>query len=392
MGDNTTAALIGAGSSALGGAVGLLTNSAHRQYKYQKKLMQLQNSMNQENATIAYNRSRQLTQDQAMLEKQGKQNAGINTAFGENGNVASSVSAPQSSGVSIPSPPDVMGSLNSFQSGINNAVNQLISSATARANVRKLTSEAEGNEIDNLTRNYRNMKYAGLLTAEIDKMTKETLHQSIVNKYAESREAAANEEANSRANIASMDASVRGAMNDIDYLNKVQDLQNKVAAGQLTKRQAAVELKKLAVMDSEISKNYSSSALDRASATVAHEQAYLYRTQWEHQNIDNYIKNESKDSLIKAAKLAAQERGPQSISEWTWKVLNNWDNESKTNRILAVLGLPAAFVERAAGGAATGYAFGKGNQLGHSKPVKVQGFSQPTKPQGFVRKVIRGFK
>lgn len=63
MGDKTTAALIGAGSSALGGAVGLLTNSAHRQYKYQKKLMQLQNSMNQENATIAYNRSRQLTQD-----------------------------------------------------------------------------------------------------------------------------------------------------------------------------------------------------------------------------------------------------------------------------------------------------------------------------------------
>ena len=392
MGDNTTAALIGAGSSFLGGAVGLLTNSAHRQYKYQKKLMQLQNSMNQENATIAYNRSRQLTQDQAMLEKQGKLNAGINPAFGENGNVASAASASDSSGVSIPTPPDVMGSLNSFQSGINNAVNQLISAATARANVRKLTSEAEGNEIDNLTRNYRNMKQAGLLTAQIDKMTKETLHQSIVNKYAESRESAVSEEANARANIASMDASVRGAMNDIDYYNKVQDLQNKVATGELTKRQAAVELKKLAVMDSEISKNYSSSALDRASLSVANEQAHFYRSQWEHQDLENYIKDQSAPSLIKAAELAADEHGPQSISEWTWKVLNNWDNESKTNRILAVLGIPVSFVERAAGGAATGYGFGKGNQLGKPKPVKVQGFSQPTKSQGFVRKVIRGFK
>ena len=258
MGDNTTAALIGAGSSALGGVVGLLSNSAHRQYKYQKRLMNQQNAMNQENATIAYNRSRQLTQDAPLLEKQGKQMAGINTAFGQNGNVANASSAPQSDGVSIPSPPDVMGSLNSFQTGINNAVNQLVSAATARANVRKLNSEADGIDIDNLTRNYRNIKQAGLLTAQIDKMTKETLHQSIVNQHAESREAAADQEDNARANIASMDASVRGAMNEIDYLNKVQDVQNKIATGELTKRQGAVELKKLALMDSEINLNTAS--------------------------------------------------------------------------------------------------------------------------------------
>ena len=145
-------------------------------------------------------------------------------------------------------------------------------------------------------------------------------------------------------------------------------------------------------MESEISKNYSSAALDRDSVPVAHEQANLYRTQWEHQDIENYIKNESAPALIKAAQLAAEEHGPQSISEWTWKVLNNWDNEPKTNRILAALGIPISFVERAAGGAATGYGFGKGNQLGKSKPVKVQGFSQPTKPKSFVRKVIHGFK
>ena len=258
MGDNTTAALIGAGSSALGGVVGLLSNSAHRQYKYQQRLMNQQNALNQENATIAYNRSRQLTQDAPLLEKQGKLMAGINTAFGQNGNVANAASAPQSDGVSIPTPPDVMGSLNSFQTGINNAVNQLVSAATARANVRKLNSEADGIDIDNLTRNYRNMKQAGLLTAQIDKMTKETLHQSIVNKHAESREAAAEEEDNARANIASMDASIRGAMNEIDYLNKVQDIQNKIATGELTKRQGAVELKKLSLMDSQIRVNNAS--------------------------------------------------------------------------------------------------------------------------------------
>lgn len=382
MGDNTTAALIGAGSSALGGAVGLLTNSAHRQYKYQKKLMQLQNSMNQENATIAYNRSRQLTQDQAILEKQGKLNAGINTAFGENGNVASAASAPQSNGVSVPTPPDVLGSLNSFQSGINNAVSQLIGISTAKANVAKLNAETKGLEIDNLTRNIKNLKEIGLKDSEIRNNFAKLAYQNVVNKYADSRLSAEADSANSKAIIDAADSSVRGAMNDIDYLNKVKDVQNKVLTGQLTQRQAAVELKRLAVMDSEITKNYSSAALDRASVPVANEQAHLYRTQWEHQDIDNYIKNESAPALIKAAQLAAEEHGPQSISEWTWKVLNNWDNEPKTNRILAVLGLPASFVERAAGGAATGYSFAKGNQLGKSKSV------QP-KSKGFVRKVLR---
>lgn len=281
MGDNTTAALIGAGSSALGGAVGLLTNSAHRQYKYQKKLMQLQNSMNQENATIAYNRSRQLTLDQAMLEKQGKQNAGINTAFGEHGNVSSAATAPQSNGVSVPTPPDVMGSLNSFQSGINNAVSQLIGISTAKANVAKLNAETEGVEIDNLTRNIKNLKEIGLKDSEIRKNFADLAYQKVVNKYADSRLSAEADSANSKAIIDAADSSVRGAMNDIDYLNKVKDVQNKVATGVLTERQAAVELKKLAVMDSEISRNLASADLSYANS--------------EGVRLDNEIKRDTKE-------------------------------------------------------------------------------------------------
>lgn len=258
MGETTTAALIGGAASVGTGLIGALTNSSRRQYKYQKKLMALQNNYNVQNASTAYERSRQLTQDAPMLEKQGKSNAGINTAFGQDGNIANASSAPQAEGVSVPTPPDVNTPFSLLLSGVNNAVNQLISAATARANVRKLNSEADGIDIDNLTRNYRNMKQAGLLTAQIDKMTKETLHQSIVNKHAESREAAADEADNARANMLSLDSSVHGAMNEIDYLNKVQDVQNKIATGVLTKRQGAVELKKLALMDSQINLNNAS--------------------------------------------------------------------------------------------------------------------------------------
>lgn len=295
MGDNTTAALIGAGSSALGGAVGLLTNSAHRQYKYQKKLMQLQNTMNQENATIAYNRSRQLTQDQAMLEKQGKLNAGINAAFGEDGNVASAASAPQSPGVSIPAPPDVMGSLSSFQSGINNAVNQLIGLSTAKANVAKLNAETEGVQIDNLTRNIKNLKEIGLKDSQIRKNFADLAYQNVVNKYADSRLSAESDSANSKAIIDAADASVRGAMNKIDFDNKVQDLQNKVSTGILTQRQAVTEMRRWSLIESEKLKNLASANESNAKA--------------EGQNIENYVNDTTKSDRISII-------GSQRVKAW----------------------------------------------------------------------------
>lgn len=284
MGDNTTAALISAGASAAGGVVGLLTNSAHRQYKYQKKLMQQQNAMNQENATIAYNRSRQLTQDAPLLEKQGKQMAGINTAFGQDGNVANAASAPQSDGVSIPTPPDVMGSLNSFQTGINNAVNQLIGISTAKANVAKLNAETEGVKIDNLTRNIKNLKEIGLRDSEIQKNFADLAYQNVVNKYAESRLSAEADSANSQAIIDAADASVRGAMNKIDFDNKVQELQNKIASGILTQREAVTEMRKWSLMESERLKNLASANESNAKA--------------EGQKIENFVNNTTKSDKI----------------------------------------------------------------------------------------------
>lgn len=261
------AAAIGAGASIGSGLIGSITGSAHRQYKYQKRLMDRQQQYNVQNATTAYNRSRQLTQDTAMLDKLGKQQAGINTAFGQDGNVTNAASAPQADGVSVPTPPDVSASANALSSGITNAVQNLIGVATAKANIRKLTSEAEGNEIDNLTRNIRNLKEVGLKNSQIAKNFAEFAYQKIVNKYADSRLSAEADSANSQAIIDQADGSVRAAMNKADYDLKVQELFNKVQSGVLTQRQAMTELKKLSVMDSEINLNNSmANELDTRSA------------------------------------------------------------------------------------------------------------------------------
>lgn len=275
------AAAIGAGANVASSLVGSLTGSAHRQYKYQKKLMALQNQYNVENATTAYNRSRQLTQDSALLEKAGKQQAGINTAFAQNGNVANAASAPQADGVSVPTPPDVSASTNALSTGINNAVQNLIGVATAKANIRKLTSEAEGNEIDNITRQYLNMKKAGLMTSETRKNFEDAANRAIENKFAESRFAAEADSANSKAIIDQADSSVRAAMNKADYDLKVQEIFNKVQTGILTQRQALTELKQLDVMDSEIKKNLASADLDSANT--------------EGVRIDNEIKRDTKE-------------------------------------------------------------------------------------------------
>ena len=275
------AAAIGAGANVASSLVGSLTGSAHRQYKYQKRLMDRQNQYNVQNATTAYNRSRQLTQDSPMLEKLGKQQAGINTAFGSDGNVANAASAPQADGVSVPSPPDVSASTNALSTGINNAVQNLIGVATAKANIRKLTSEAEGNEIDNLTRNYLNLKKAGLMSSEAAKNFQDAANRAIENKFAESRYSAEADSANSKAIIDQADSGVRAAMNNADYDLKVQELFNKVQTGVLTQRQAMTELKKLSVMDSEIEKNRASAGLDSANT--------------EGVRIDNEIKRDTKE-------------------------------------------------------------------------------------------------
>lgn len=261
-------AIIGGVASIGNSIVGAISGSAHRQYKYQKRLMDRQNQYNVQNATTAYNRSRQLTQDSAMLEKLGKQQAGINTAFGQNGNVANAASAPQAGGVSVPTPPDVSASTSALSSGINNAVQNLIGVATAKANIRKLTSEAEGNEIDNLTRQYLNMKKAGLMSSESRKNFEDAANRAIENKFAESRFAAEADSANSQAIINQADSSVRAAMNQADYDLKVQELFNKVQTGVLTQREAMTELKKLSVMDSEIAANYAKSDESSTSADL----------------------------------------------------------------------------------------------------------------------------
>ena len=133
--------------SSLGGAAGSLVGGA-MDYRYQKKLMERQNEYNKENATTAYQRQRELTQDQAYLSQLGKLKAGINTAFGTDGNVTSSANVDQASPVSIPSPlgmgQQLSTSLRSFmQDSLVNAQRKNVESDTTAKNIDNATRAME---------------------------------------------------------------------------------------------------------------------------------------------------------------------------------------------------------------------------------------------------------
>lgn len=280
-----TSLLTGA-SSVLGSALGIGGSSID--YHNQKRLMSLQNQYNQENATIAYNRQRALTQDAALLEKQGKQQAGINTAFGQNGNVSSVASSPSAPTVSIPSPTNFA---NSMLGATNTLVNALTSLAQTKADVRLKDEQSEQFRIDNLTRNLINKATVDKLLSDKNLNISKTTEQNVKNTFADRLYKAATEltenqadEAGSKASIASADAAVEGAFNEVRYNQEVERLANLKKEGKLTDAQYNTEVKKLDVMRSEINKNNSQATLNRASVG-------LVNSETEGNQLDNRLKS-----------------------------------------------------------------------------------------------------
>lgn len=287
MGNNSNfgAALITGASSVIGSGLGLLGSSID--YHNQKRLMSLQNQYNQENATIAYNRQRALTQDAALLEKQGKLQAGINTAFGQNGNVSSVASSPSAPTVSIPSPTNFA---NSMLGATNTLVNALTSLAQTKADVRLKDEQAEQFRIDNLTRNLVNKATVDKLLSDKNLNLSKTTEQNVKNTFADRLYKAATElteneadEAGSKASIASADAAVEGAFNEVRYNQEVERLENLKKEGMLTQAQYNTEVKKLDVMRSEINKNNSQASLNRVSVG-------LVNSETEGNQLDNRLK------------------------------------------------------------------------------------------------------
>ena len=264
------AAAISVGTSAVKSLIGKNMDS-----NYNKSMMDYQNKLNNENATLAYNRQRALTEDSALLNKRGMAQAGINTAFGQNGNVTTA-SSPLSANTSLgsASPSSVgLGSLS-----LADDIIKAKQGNNVEADTKLKDSQREAQDINNSTQALRNI-------AEINKMiadTKDTnerarltkMRNDLLEKYGDRQEKANTENLENVAGISAENLyqeQTKSAYLPAQLLNDVnqglQTIENMKKDGKLTDekiketRQNIKNLKKmLDVYDSQISSNYASAS------------------------------------------------------------------------------------------------------------------------------------
>lgn len=145
---STGASAASSAVSAIGGISSLLfgpsqqRKAARYQQKLQMELNEQQQRFARTNALTDYQRQRELIHDNAQLEKQGRQAAGLSTAgdFGSSAASVSPISAPSAG--SAPSLPDPNASMLAGVSQIQASANSLIQNRAAMAN-------AESQELQN---------------------------------------------------------------------------------------------------------------------------------------------------------------------------------------------------------------------------------------------------
>lgn len=333
--------------SSLGGAAGSLVGGA-MDYRYQKKLMERQDEYNKENATTAYQRQRELTQDQAYLSQLGKLKAGINTAFGTDGNVTSSSNVDQASPVSIPSPLGIGQQLST-------SLRSFMQDSLVNAQRKNVESDTTAKNIDNATRAIKNALEIGKQRQDIGvsmlNYAKDAFKFAVDKQYYDRQQSAKTDEMEANAKraqslqaIEEVNAMFQYSKNEADLQKAYQEFENLKKVYDLTDAQIVTEKGKPRVQLSEIRKNNASASASWAASNLSNSQKLA-------QDIQNGINSD--DRVVKAAVTrlinAAREAGPQSFGEYAWSVFND-PNATLGQKWKAGFASILGWVERSLGG------------------------------------------
>ena len=270
--DGLAPALGAAGGSLLGG----LMDTSNQEY-----LMQKQDKINKENATIAYNRQRELTQDQALLHKRGMEQAGYNTAFGSNGNVTSSANVDQASPVSVPSP-------QGFGQQLSTAFGSFLQNSLVNAQRRNVDADTNAKNIDNATRAIKNALEIGKQKQDIGvsmlNYAKDAFKFAVDKQYYDRQQSAQTDEMEANAKraqalqaIEEVNAMFQYSRNEAELQKAYQEFENLKKVYDLTDAQIVTEKGKPRVQLSEVHKN-------EASATESYSAASLNKAKEQHEN------------------------------------------------------------------------------------------------------------
>ena len=310
-------ALVSAGASLAGGLVGSLTSrsAAKKQFQYQQQLQEQAQQYSRENATTAYNRQRDLTKDNALLQLQGMREAGLSTAFGDGSSIPAAANVDQGATPSPGSAPSVMSLAESFNQGAS-AASALADLAVKTAQVQNVQSDTEGKDIDN---DFKAAKYK----AELDEMMSRTKGYKFDNslkefslglekKYGERRVAAQTAQAEAEALIKGSAAFYSDALNEADLdkrRTEIEVLLSQKDVNEATKKNLEAELTLVDARRAELrsrayanyaagADSYSHVAVNKTQAALNTANTGFVNSQKEGQDIKNNINRATQDDQI----------------------------------------------------------------------------------------------
>lgn len=380
------------------GLLGIGKSDQQKQLDSQKQLMDYQNRINQKNSFIDYQRQRQLTQDNALLQKLGKRQAGDNTALG-NSSVPSAASVGGTSSSSIPSPLPTESQISSqYSSMMNNASSSLVNVSLARSQQHLIDEQAENQRIRNITQLKRDI-------AEFTKMKNEAKNVADRNRYQNMLDDAESKyyKMNARNNAWSLEddttmkdlqADMYKDMQNTELETKRQYYQNLLDQHTLNKKEIAFYKYKIRAINSQISLN-SAKAKDALSHVgVNKAEVRNLNSLSDINDITKYINDSTKEDVIELAHRQVQEHGPQSISEDMWSIFNNWDHATGWQRLRALFELPISAASDFFSGATHSSGEAYGRSLGPEKNTyEYNTFTDNKGKQStYSRKKVRNYK
>mgnify|MGYP000608750884 FL=1 len=238
----------------------------------QESFIEKQDKINKENATIAYNRQRELTQDQALLYKRGMEQAGYNTAFGSNGNVTTSANVDQASPVSVPSP-------QGYGQQLSTAFGSFLQNSLVNAQRKNVDADTNAKNIDNATRAMENALRIKKLNQDIGvsmlNYARDAFKFAVDKQYYNRQQAAQTDEMEQNAKraealqqIEAINAKFAEAKTEADIDILKQQFENLKKVYDLTDAQIVTEKGKPRVQLSEVRKNNASANQSNTAAAL----------------------------------------------------------------------------------------------------------------------------
>lgn len=212
---------IASGVKGVSNLLGFGGDELKKQYKYQKKLLEYQNQINRENATLDYERQRQITSDAPLLDKIGMKQAGFNISQGSTSAHASS--APQISSPSVPSPLPTQASIDAQYAQMANPVNQGLNAQLVKAQIDNLVQKtrSEKTAADRAQYDFENWK-----DNQIKYINMDLLNKALLSRY---NAEVANVHSRNRISFEEWLAENDGQLLKQEYTNKLSILSTEAA-------------------------------------------------------------------------------------------------------------------------------------------------------------------